>query len=72
MVPDESSILRFRHLLEAHQLTAVLFVDIRNLLIEKRLLVQTGTIVDATRSGGSDIFRTASTSAHCTRDALRS
>ena len=48
VVPDESSILRFRHLLEAHQLTAVLFGEIRNLLIEKRLLVQTGTIVDAT------------------------
>lgn len=48
VVPDESSILRFRHLLEAHQLTAGLFAEIRALLIEKRLLLQTGTIVDAT------------------------
>ena len=48
VVPDESSILRFRHLLEEHQLTAAVFAEIRDLLIAKRLLVQTGTIVDAT------------------------
>lgn len=47
-VPDESTILRFRHLLERHQLTAALFGAIRELLTEKRLLLQAGTIVDAT------------------------
>lgn len=48
VVPDESTILRFRHLLERHQLTAAIFTAIRGLLEEKRLLLKAGTIVDAT------------------------
>ena len=48
VVPDETTILRFRHLLEQHQLTAALFTAIRGLLEEKRLLLKAGTIVDAT------------------------
>jgi len=48
MVPDETTILRFRHLLERHQLTAQIFRAIRGLLEEKRLLLKAGTIVDAT------------------------
>ena len=47
-VPDESTILRFRHLLEAHQLTAQMFDAVRDLLSDRDLLVTTGTIVDAT------------------------
>jgi IS5 family transposase len=47
-IPDESTILRFRHLLERHQLTAAIFAEIRELLEEKRLLLKAGTIVDAT------------------------
>jgi IS5 family transposase len=47
-VPDESTILRFRHLLEAHQLTAEMFAAVRALLEERRLLLKAGTIVDAT------------------------
>jgi IS5 family transposase len=47
-VPDETTILRFRHLLERHQLTEALFGAIRNLLEEKNLLMKAGTIVDAT------------------------
>ncbi len=46
-VPDESTILRFRHLLEAHQLTAQMFAAVRDLLSDGDLLVTTGTIVDA-------------------------
>jgi IS5 family transposase len=48
VVPDETTILRFRHLLEAHRLTAAMFDAINGLLIEKRLLLRAGTIVDAT------------------------
>jgi transposase, IS5 family len=48
VVPDESTILRFRHLLETHRLTEQLFATVRELLAEKRLLLQAGTIVDAT------------------------
>jgi len=47
-IPDESTILRFRHLLEQHQLTERIFAEIRTLLEDKRLLLKSGTIVDAT------------------------
>lgn len=48
VVPDESTILRFRHLLEKHRLTEQIFGALRGLLEEKRLLLKAGTIVDAT------------------------
>jgi transposase, IS5 family len=47
-IPDESTILRFRHLLEEHELTKAMFEEIGSLLEEKGLLVKQGTIVDAT------------------------
>ena len=47
-VPDESTLLRFRHLLERHRLTERLFAEVRTLLEERRLLLRSGTIVDAT------------------------
>ena len=47
-VPDESTILRFRHLLEKHELTKAIFAEVGSLLEEKQLLVKSGTIVDAT------------------------
>ncbi len=48
LVPDETTILRFRHLLEKHQLAEPLFAEVRALLEEKHLLLKSGTIVDAT------------------------
>lgn len=47
-IPDETTILRFRHLLEEHKLTEAIFGEVRSLLEEKRLLLKSGTIVDAT------------------------
>jgi len=47
-IPDETTILRFRHLLERHALTAAIFAEIRSLLDERHLLLKSGTIVDAT------------------------
>lgn len=47
-IPDETTILRFRHLLEKHYLTQAIFAQIRTLLEQKRLLLKSGTIVDAT------------------------
>ena len=47
-IPDETTILRFRHLLEAHRLTAAIFAEVRTLLEERGLLLKSGTIVDAT------------------------
>jgi IS5 family transposase len=48
LVPDETTILRFRHLLEKHRLAEQLFAEVRALLEEKQLLLKSGTIVDAT------------------------
>jgi IS5 family transposase len=47
-VPDETTILRFRHLLEKHHVTEAIFAQVRTLLEHKRLLLKSGTIVDAT------------------------
>jgi len=48
VVPDETTILRFRHLLEQHGLTSAIFAAIGDLLEEHGLLLRSGTIVDAT------------------------
>lgn len=47
-VPDETTILRFRHLLERHTLTQAVFAEVRAQLEAKGLLLKSGTIVDAT------------------------
>jgi len=47
-VPDETSILNFRHLLETHELTKEMFALINGVLEGKGLLLRSGTIVDAT------------------------
>ena len=47
-IPDESTILRFRHLLEEHHLAEQLFADVRSRLEKRNLLLKSGTIVDAT------------------------
>jgi IS5 family transposase len=48
-VPDETTISKFRHLLEAHQLGPQLFARIGEYLTTQGLQVSGGTIVDATR-----------------------
>ncbi|MEC5216966.1 IS5 family transposase [Actimicrobium sp. GrIS 1.19] len=47
-LPDESTILRFRHLLEKHALSAQLLATINATLAKRGLLLKTGTVVDAT------------------------
>lgn len=47
-IPDETTILRFRRLLEDHHLTEQIFGVVRGLLESKGQLVKRGTIVDAT------------------------
>ena len=46
--PDETTVCRFRHLLEQHDLGRRLFEEVGRHLAEKGLKVATGTIVDAT------------------------
>jgi transposase, IS5 family len=47
-LPDESTILRFRHLLEANNLSLQIMATINALLTQRGLLLKTGTVVDAT------------------------
>ncbi len=47
-MPDETTILRFRHLLEEHNLGIQLLATINVTLIAKGLMLKTGTVVDAT------------------------
>jgi IS5 family transposase len=47
-LPDESTILRFRHLLEKHKLAEQILATINELLRDKGLLLKAGTVVDAT------------------------
>ena len=47
-VPDATTLLHFRHLLEAHALTEKIFAEVGSLLAEKKLSMREGTIVDAT------------------------
>src|SRR4030066_2282429 len=48
VIPDETTILHFRHLLEKHELTKKIFEKTKRYLSEKGLLLREGTIVDAT------------------------
>src|SRR5215813_8367103 len=45
-VPDETTVCRFRHLLEQHDLGRRLFDEVQRHLATKGLKVATGTIVD--------------------------
>ena len=62
VVPDETSILRFRHLLERHGLTRGIFEEIEGLLEQRRLLLRSGTIVDATIIAAPSSTKNASAS----------
>ena len=48
LLPDESTIFRFRHLLEEHKLSIQLMATINATLATKGLLLKVGTVVDAT------------------------
>ena len=47
-IPDETTILKFRHLLEANALAVALFAEVNAVLSEKGLSLRHGTAVDAT------------------------
>lgn len=62
---DESTILRFRHRLEKHKLAEQILSVVNEILIQRGLLLKTGTVVDATLIAA----RTRTTSA--TRKCIR-
>ena len=47
-LPDESTILRFRHRLEKHKLAEQIFLTVNEILTQRGLLLKAGTAVDAT------------------------
>ncbi|AVP59058.1 IS5 family transposase [Pulveribacter suum] len=47
-MPDETTILRFRHLLERHELASQVLATINATLAQQGLMLKTGTVVDAT------------------------
>jgi IS5 family transposase len=47
-IPDRVSILRFRHLLEEHQLAPQILAVVNATLADKGLMLKQGTVVDAT------------------------
>ncbi len=47
-IPDETTILNFRHLLEKHKLISKIFEDVKDYLEEEGFLLAGGSIVDAT------------------------
>ena len=47
-VPDETTVMRFRHLLETHQLGERVFAEVCAVLQQRGLRLSKGTIVDAT------------------------
>jgi IS5 family transposase len=48
-LPDESTILRFRHLLEEHELAQRMFAAVNDLLRDKGLMLKAGTMVSMPR-----------------------
>ena len=47
-VPDETTVLNFRHLLERHALTEAIFAEVNAHLANKGMTLRSGTLVDAT------------------------
>jgi len=47
-IPDETTILNFRHLLERHGLTEAIFAAVNGHLADKGITLRSGTLVDAT------------------------
>ncbi len=59
-LPDESTILRFRHLLEKHKLAAQILALVNDILRDKGLMLRAGTVVDATLISAASSTKNAS------------
>lgn len=47
-IPDETTIINFRHLLERHGMTEAIFADVNANLADKGITLRSGTLVDTT------------------------
>jgi transposase, IS5 family len=61
-VPDETTVLKFRHLLQEHDLGEKLFAEVGRAPQRSRFALKTGTIVDATQIGARRSIRQAARS----------
>jgi transposase, IS5 family len=59
-LPDESTILRFRHVLKKHKLAGQILQTVNDLLTAKGLLLRQGTVVDATLIAAPSLTKNAS------------
>jgi IS5 family transposase len=59
-LPDETTILRFRHLLQKHKLADQMLASINDLLRDKGMMLRAGTVVDATLIGAPSSTKNAS------------
>ena len=59
-LPDETTILRFRHLLQKHKLADQMLATVNELLRGKGLMLRAGTVVDATLIGAPSSTKNAS------------
>ena len=59
-LPDETTILRFRHLLQKHKLADQMLASINDLLRGKGMMLRAGTVVDATLIGAPSSTKNAS------------
>jgi IS5 family transposase len=59
-LPDETTILRFRHLLQKHKLADQMLALINDLLRDKGMMLRAGTVVDATLIGAPSSTKNAS------------
>tara|TARA_Y100000815_G_scaffold189620_1_gene173089 strand:+ start:127 stop:504 length:378 start_codon:yes stop_codon:yes gene_type:complete len=68
-IPDETTILNFRRLLEKHELAAGILAMINGYLGDRSLSLRQGTIVDATliNAPNSTRTKTANATRRCTR-----
>jgi IS5 family transposase len=60
-LPDESTILRFRPLLEAHELSVGMLAAVNEILRAKGLMLNVGSAVDATLISASSSTKKAGT-----------
>ena len=64
-IPDETTILNFRHLLEANDLAEDILRAVNAHLARKGLLLKRGSIVDATIIAAPSLTKNAERAAHC-------
>src|SRR6478752_10062615 len=69
-IPDETTILNFRHLLERHELTKAIFEGVAEHLAAKGELLRGGTIVDATLIAASPSTKNREQKARSRDDAV--